>query len=71
MITILEPLTNRENDVASLIGRGYGNAKIARALQLSNGTITNMINNMWSKISVPDGMDKRVCIALYYRESIT
>lgn len=47
-------LTAREAEVLGLVARGMGNAEIARALFIGEGTVKTHINNLFSKIGARD-----------------
>lgn len=45
-------LTERENDIASLVSQGYDNKKIATKLFISEGTVRNNIVGIMEKLNV-------------------
>jgi DNA-binding NarL/FixJ family response regulator len=45
-------LTSREEDVASLVGRGHTNKQVAAALHLSVGTVENILTRVYGKLGV-------------------
>ena len=47
-------LTDRENEVLELIARGYDNARIARALVLTNKTVRNYVYGIICKLGASD-----------------
>lgn len=47
-------LTDRENEVLELVARGYDNARIARALVLTNKTVRNYVYGIIGKLGVAD-----------------
>lgn len=47
-------LTDRENEVLELIARGYDNARIARALVLTNKTVRNYVYGIIGKLGASD-----------------
>jgi DNA-binding NarL/FixJ family response regulator len=49
---LTETLTERERQVAALIGRGLANKKIARELVLSEGTVKGHAHNIFQKLGV-------------------
>jgi DNA-binding NarL/FixJ family response regulator len=49
-----EALTERETEVIRLMAGGYSNKEIARALDLSEGTVKNHVSNILSKFGVRD-----------------
>jgi two-component system, NarL family, response regulator LiaR len=50
----LKPLSDRERDVLRLLATGLGNADIARALFLSEGTVKNYVSGILAKLDVAD-----------------
>ncbi len=51
---LVDDLTPREMEVLKLIASGYSNKQIAEALVLSEKTVKNHINNIFSKLHVYD-----------------
>jgi DNA-binding NarL/FixJ family response regulator len=49
-----EALTERETEVIRLMAGGYSNREIARALDVSEGTIKNHVSSVLSKLGVRD-----------------
>ena len=49
-----DPLTEREVEVLRLMTGGYSNREIARALQLTEGTVKNHVSSILSKLGVRD-----------------
>lgn len=49
-----EELTEREREVLSLLLLGSGNAELAQALHISEGTVKFHINNIFQKLNVHD-----------------
>jgi len=47
-----EALTEREQEVLRLVGRGYSNREIAAALFVTLGTVKKHLNNIFSKLDV-------------------
>lgn len=47
-------LSEREVEVAGLVGRGANNAEIARALYLSEGTVRNQVSKILRKLGLRD-----------------
>ncbi|MGH2493586.1 MAG: response regulator [Ktedonobacteraceae bacterium] len=52
--TNLEPLTEREREILSLVARGASNRQIAENLYLTEGTVKNHMSNILSKLGVRD-----------------
>lgn len=50
----LSDLTERERDILELLASGQGNSEIALALSISQKTVRNHINHIFSKLDVPD-----------------
>jgi DNA-binding NarL/FixJ family response regulator len=48
----MEPLTEREREIISLIAVGKGNREIAAALDIEEKTVKNHINNIYSKLQI-------------------
>ncbi|MEU8653558.1 response regulator transcription factor [Streptomyces sp. NPDC048737] len=59
------PLSQRENEVATLVSRGHTNMEIAAALHISAGTVKTHLTNIQSKLCVRN----RVEIAAWVWES--
>ena len=57
-----EGLTERENEVLSLVASGLSNNEIAAQLYLSQGTVRNMVSAMLVKLGLRD----RTQLAVYY-----
>jgi two-component system, NarL family, nitrate/nitrite response regulator NarL len=57
-------LTRREGEVARLVSRGSRNKEIARALDISEGTVKMHLHNLYEKLSV----SSRTELALLVRE---
>jgi len=51
---LVDDLTPRETEVLKLIATGLSNKEIAEALVLSEKTVKNHINNIFSKLHVYD-----------------
>jgi LuxR family maltose regulon positive regulatory protein len=49
---LIEPLTDRENEVLQLIARGLSNKAIQEQLFISNNTVRTHIKNLYSKLGV-------------------
>jgi len=52
--TVLDVLSNREQDVLRLLARGLSNAEIASRLSLSQGTVRNYVSAILAKLDVSD-----------------
>ncbi len=50
----IETLTPREREVLELIGRGYSNKRIARALEVSEKTVKTHVGHVLAKLGVSD-----------------
>ena len=57
-----DALTERENEVLSLVASGLSNNEIAAKLFLSQGTVRNMVSSMLVKLGLRD----RTQLAVYY-----
>jgi DNA-binding NarL/FixJ family response regulator len=55
------PLTSRQREIASLVGRGLGNRGIARRLDLSPGTVANHLKEINRRL----GTHTRAALARY------
>ncbi|HET6314669.1 MAG TPA: response regulator transcription factor [Chloroflexia bacterium] len=51
---LAEPLTEREREILTLVGKGASNREIAEALYLTEGTVKNHMTNILNKIGVRD-----------------
>lgn len=51
-LDLVEPLTEREHEVLSLIGRGLGNKEIAEELVVSIKTVKTHVSNILAKLNV-------------------
>lgn len=51
---IFEELTEREHEVLALLAQGFGNAEIARRLELRPKTVRNLVSLIVSKLQVHD-----------------
>ncbi len=49
---LLDPLTEREQEILSLIAQGHSNQQIADALFISVGTVKGHVNHIFSKLDV-------------------
>jgi DNA-binding NarL/FixJ family response regulator len=50
----VEPLTEREREVVSLLAEGHSNPEIARRLHLAPGTVRNYVSGILQKLGVAD-----------------
>ena len=53
-LDVPESLTERETEILRLMAGGYSNKEIARALDVSEGTVKNHVSNVLAKIGVRD-----------------
>ncbi|MEL6223233.1 MAG: response regulator transcription factor [Cyanobacteria bacterium J06627_8] len=60
-------LSDRERQIAELIGQGKNNSEIAELLHLTKGTIKNYVTQIFDKLGVRD----RVQAALWARQNLT
>ena len=51
-VPLLDPLTEREQEILTLIARGQTNRQIAEALFISVGTVKGHVNHIFSKLEV-------------------
>jgi LuxR family maltose regulon positive regulatory protein len=49
---LIEPLTDRELELLSLVAKGHSNQEIAQALFLAIGTVKKHLNNIFGKLGV-------------------
>ncbi|WP_019156985.1 response regulator transcription factor, partial [Robertmurraya massiliosenegalensis] len=49
---LIEPLTNREEEIMALIGQGLTNKQIAKTFELTEGTVKNHLVNIFGKLQV-------------------
>ncbi|MFF3861225.1 LuxR C-terminal-related transcriptional regulator [Streptomyces sp. NPDC002209] len=61
----LPMLTRREREILDLVGRGYDNRRIARALTLADKTVRNHVSAVFGKI----GVNCRAQAVVYAREA--
>jgi DNA-binding NarL/FixJ family response regulator len=61
-ITPLEPLTDREKEICTLIVEGLSNRQIADRLYISEGTVKNYISSIYDKTGIHDRV--KLAIAL-------
>lgn len=69
----LEPLTDREREVLSLVAQGRSNAAIAEALFLNGKTVERHITNILTKLSLPQTAEdhRRVLMVLVWLDGET
>ncbi|HTJ70959.1 MAG TPA: response regulator transcription factor [Actinospica sp.] len=60
--TLVRKLSPREREVLDLVARGYGNAKIARALYLSQGAVKAIISRLLTKLKCQNRV-QMACLA--------
>ncbi len=53
-VTLVEPLSDREQEILRLIAKGSTNREIAEALFITEGTVKNHVTNILSKLDVRD-----------------
>jgi len=58
-------LTKREIDILELLAEGHENKKIAEMEGIAETTVRTHVNNIYNKLSLPDG-NTRVLAAIYY-----
>jgi len=51
---LIEPLSEREHEILSLITSGASNREIAKGLFLAEGTVKNHVTNILGKLGVRD-----------------
>jgi LuxR family maltose regulon positive regulatory protein len=49
---LIDPLTEREQEVLRLVAKGLSNREIAEALFITLGTVKKHLNNIFSKLDV-------------------
>ena len=52
--TLVEPLSDREQEILRLVAKGSSNREIAEALFITEGTVKNHVTNILSKLDVRD-----------------
>ena len=63
---VFDTLTERENEVLSLVAAGLSNGEIAGRLYLSQGTVRNAVSSILDKLALRD----RTQLAVYYWKNI-
>lgn len=63
-LSVANPLTRREVEIAALVAQGLTNKAIGRQLFISERTVDNHVQHIYNKISV----DSRPELALWMRE---
>lgn len=63
---VLLQLSEREEEVARLLAKGFTNKQIAQALYISEGTVKNYVSQIYSKIEIYD----RAAAALYLQQYV-
>lgn len=51
---LVEPLSEREQEILELVAQGHNNREIARQLHLAEGTVKNYLSNVLQKLNVRD-----------------
>ena len=62
---LLEPLTNREKDVAIAVSKGLTNKKIAAQFKITEPTVKRHLSNIFKKLQLVD----RVALVLHLKSS--
>ena len=67
----LDALTRREREVLALMAEGSSNAGIAHRLWITEGTVEKHVNNILSKLQLPDSADdhRRVLAVIAFLEA--
>lgn len=67
---MMKVLTERENEVAELVGKGFNNKHIAKLMVLQTRTVEHHLLNIFSKLFMEDSstFHLRVSLALAVRE---
>ena len=53
-VSNLSPLTEREQEILTLLARGASNREISEALYIAGGTVKNHLSNILTKLGVRD-----------------
>jgi DNA-binding NarL/FixJ family response regulator len=62
----LADLTEREREVLALMAEGRTNGSIAEALVVSEAAVRKHVGNIFAKLALPEGTDRRVSAVLAY-----
>ena len=62
----VELLTPREHEVLSLMAQGLSNVAIAKSLTVSDGAVEKHVGNIFAKLRLDPGSDRRVSAVLAY-----
>ena len=62
---LIDKLTNREVDIASLVSRGLSNKEISSQLFLTEGTVKNYVTKILDKLN----LKSRVELTLFFQEN--
>jgi serine/threonine-protein kinase PknK len=68
----LDALTPREREVLALMAEGCSNARIARRMSVTEGTIEKHVNSLLMKLQLPESADdhRRVLAVLTYLDAL-
>jgi DNA-binding NarL/FixJ family response regulator len=59
-------LTDREREVLALMAEGRTNGSIADTLVVSEAAVRKHVGNIFAKLALPEGQDRRVSAVLAY-----
>ncbi|MGG0717735.1 response regulator transcription factor [Robertmurraya massiliosenegalensis] len=62
---LIEPLTNREEEIMELIGQGLTNKQIAKTFDVTEGTVKNHLVNIFGKLQVKNRVQAIVMAKQY------
>jgi DNA-binding NarL/FixJ family response regulator len=62
----LEALSQREREVLALMAEGHTNGRIARTMFISEATVRKHVGNIFAKLDLDQGGDRRVLAVLTY-----
>jgi DNA-binding NarL/FixJ family response regulator len=65
----VDPLTRREFEILQMIGEGHTNRQIAASLRITEKTVKNHINNIYSKLHVQSRLEARAHAARWHRST--